>query len=68
MAKVIIVLFKSFKNLQKQPAEVFFKKGVLRNFTKFTGKHLCKSLFLYKVAGMRPAKRGSGTGVFLGIL
>ena len=24
--------------------EVFCKKGVLRNFTKFTGKHLCQSL------------------------
>ena len=31
------------------------KKGVLRNFTKFTGKHLCQSLFLNKVAGFRPA-------------
>ena len=30
-------------------------KGVLRNFTKFTGKHLCQSLFLKKVAGLRPA-------------
>ena len=29
------------------------KKGVLRNFTKFTGKHLCKSLFFNKVAGLR---------------
>ena len=27
--------------LRKQPPEVFYKKGVLRNFTKFTGKHLC---------------------------
>ena len=25
--------------------EVFCKKGVLRYFTKFTGKHLCQSLF-----------------------
>ena len=24
------------------------KKGVLRNFTKFTGKHLCQSLFSNK--------------------
>ena len=24
---------------------VFFKKGVLTNFVKFTGKHLCQSLF-----------------------
>ena len=31
--------------------KVFCKKGVLRNFTKFTGKHLCLSLFLNKVAG-----------------
>ena len=28
--------------------EVFCKKGVLRNFTKFTGKHLCQSLFFNK--------------------
>ena len=25
--------------------EVFGKKGILRNFAKFTGKHLCQSLF-----------------------
>ena len=35
--------------------EVFCKKGVLRNFTKFTGKHLCQSLLFNKVAGPRPA-------------
>ena len=29
--------------------------GVLRNFPKFTGKHLCQSLFFNKVAGLRPA-------------
>ena len=28
---------------------VFCKKGVLRNFSKFTGKHLCQSLFLIKL-------------------
>ena len=28
----------------KQPLEVFYKKSVLKNFTKFTGKHLCHSL------------------------
>ena len=27
------------------------KKGVLKNFEKFTGKHLCQSLFFNKVAG-----------------
>ena len=26
------------------------KKAVLKNFTKFTGKHLCQGLFFNKVA------------------
>ena len=29
----------------KQPPEVFCRKSVLKNFAKFTGKHLCWSLF-----------------------
>ena len=37
--------------VQKQPPEVFYKKGVLKNFTKFTGKYLCQSLFFNKVEG-----------------
>ena len=35
--------------------EVFCKIGVLRNFAKFTGKHLYQSLLFNKVAGLRPA-------------
>ena len=31
------------------------KKGVPRDIAKFTGKHLCQSLFLNKVAVLRPA-------------
>ena len=31
------------------------RKGVLWNFVKFTGKHLCQSLFFDKVVGLRPA-------------
>ena len=36
---------------------MFFKKGVLNIFAKFTGKHLCQSFFFNKVAGLnlRPA-------------
>ena len=30
-------------------------RKVLRNFGKFTGKHLCQSLLLNKVAGLSPA-------------
>ena len=33
---------------------VFCKKGVLKYFAKFTGKHLCQSLFFNNVAGLRP--------------
>ena len=35
--------------------ELFYKKGVLRNFTKFRGKHLCQGLFFNKAADLRPA-------------
>ena len=41
--------------LQKQPPEVFYEKDVLKTFAKFTGKHLCQSLFFNKVAGLRPS-------------
>ena len=34
---------------------VFSRKVVLRNFAKFTGKHLHQSLFFKKVAGLRLA-------------
>ena len=51
----------------RQITEVFCKKGVLRNFTKFTWKHLCWSLFFNKVADLRPEtllKRDANAGVF----
>ena len=41
--------------VHKQPQEVFYKKGVLKNSAKFTRKHLCHSLPYNEVAGPRPA-------------
>ena len=41
--------------VQKQPPELFNKKGVLRNSTKFTGKRLCQRLAFNNVASLRPA-------------
>ena len=46
---------------------MFCEKDVLRNFTKFTGKHLCQDLFFNKVAGLRPVtllKKETLTQVF----
>ena len=37
--------------------EVFCEKGVLRNFAKFTGKHLRQSLFFNKVAACNFIKK-----------
>ena len=39
------------------PESVFWKckKDVLKNFAKFTGKHLCHNLFFNKVSDLRPA-------------
>ena len=42
------------------------KKGALKHFAKFTGKHLCQSFFFNKVTGLRLAtllKKRPGTGV-----
>ena len=36
-------------------SEGFYKLGALKNFAKFTGKHLCRSLFLIRVPAKRPA-------------
>ena len=55
------------------------KKGVLRNFTKFTGKHLHQSLFFNKVADLRLktrtdfrysklSKKGAGSNPARGLL
>ena len=43
------------KNCRSSHPAVFCKKGALKNFVKFTGKHLCQSLSFNKVAGLRPA-------------
>ena len=40
---------------RSSPRKVLYKKGVLKNFTKFRRKHLCQSLFFSKVADLRPA-------------
>ena len=39
---------KFWSHVRSSRPKVFCKKGVLRNFTKFTGKHLCLSLFFVK--------------------
>ena len=45
----------ALSNRQSSRPEAFCQKGVLRNFAKFTGKHVFQSLFFNKVAGLRSA-------------
>ena len=53
---IVLIFAVPISFIKKQlPGGVFYKKGVLRNFTNFTGKHRCQSLFFNKVAGLRPA-------------
>ena len=69
--KTIHIFLKSV-TIQKQAKEVFYKKDALKNFAKFTGKHLYKSLFFNK--GCMPKacdvieKRDSSRDVFLWVL
>ena len=45
-----------FPTLRSSRQRCSVKKGVLKNLAKFTGKHLCQSLFLDKTTGLRSAK------------
>ena len=49
-----ISLRKLFPFRSSRPA-MFCKKGVVRNFAKFTRKHLCQSLLFNKVTGLPEA-------------
>ena len=44
--------------------EVFYEKVVLGNFAKFTGKHLCLSLFFNKPAACNFIKKETLAQVF----
>ena len=54
---IITFLSKLNRRCRSSRQEVFCKKGVSRNFAKFTGKHLCQCLFLNKVAGLSAATK-----------
>ena len=49
---VLILMIWVYSELRGSRLEVFCRKGVLRNFAKFTGKHLRQRLFFNKVAGL----------------
>ena len=55
MLPFLFLEIKQKVNYRSIRSKVFCKKGVLRYFTKFTGKHLCQSLFFNEVAGLSPA-------------
>ena len=59
--KIYIEIYRSSR------PEVFCKKGAPRNFTRFTGKHLCQSLFLNKVTGLAHPPRLFFATIFLAI-
>ena len=51
---IMLKVWKTKSRNRSSRPEVFCKKGVLRNYAKFTGKPLCQSLVYNKVAGLRP--------------
>ena len=60
IARKNISTFKNLKNEyitddRSSHQRCSIKKSVLRNFAKFTGKHLCQSFYFNKVVGLRPA-------------
>ena len=41
-------------NFEKQPPDLFLEKGVLKIWSKFTGKHRCQSVISMKLHGCSP--------------
>ena len=67
-SELIISNFIALKpTIRSSRLEVLYKKRVLKNFAKFTGKHLCQSLPEAEACNFIK-KRDSETGVFLWIL
>ena len=48
-------LMRNLMKVRSSTGSVLWKKVLLKNFLKFTGKHLCQSHFLNKVEGLRTA-------------
>ena len=59
--RLVILIFENLTFIKgwgphkSRRSKVFCKKGVLKNFAKFTRKHMCRSLFFNKVAGLSNA-------------
>ena len=60
----IVYLFE-WHDYKSSHLQMFYKICVVRNFAKFTGKHLFRSLFLVKLLARLYWKKYSGTSVFL---
>ena len=61
-SKKLMLGFISSINLNRQliteaATNVFYEEGALKNFTRFTGKHLCQSLFFNKTGSATLLKK-----------
>ena len=64
MVLLLIFNYSELRNTEAATRGVLWKKVILRNFTKLTGKHLCNSLLFNKVAGPRLIKKETLVQVF----
>ena len=65
---VVMIMRVMMRKYRSSRSQIFFKIGVLKNFSNFTRKHLCRSFFLIKLQTRWPAillKADTNTGVFL---
>ena len=66
--KHYLLQVKDFLGPNKRSRKCSIKRGVLKNFSKLTGKHLCRGLILIKLQAWGLKLSKFGTGVFLQIL
>ena len=49
------MMMKVIMKVEKHRSQMFFKIGILKNFTNFIGKDLCWSFLVIKLQALRPA-------------
>ena len=56
LLKTFLIIYpKNNKQDSNKSMQSFYKIGILKNFAKFTRKHLCRNLFFNKFPGLQPA-------------
>ena len=66
--KVHVLVFWCLLSVRRSRLEMLYKRGAFKNFAKFLGKQLCKSLSIDKVADLYNQILLTNSKIFHGVI